>query len=86
MTICPYSKVEWSTQKSTIREAKVHRKLLSLAKKGYCGGGAVVAAKRKNKAHLVIIGHGVAAIELVVWLPALCRNMEIPCCIIEGKS
>ncbi|GKC72500.1 60S ribosomal protein L7a-2, partial [Tanacetum coccineum] len=38
------------------------------------------------QAHLVIIGHGVDPIELVVWLPALCINMEIPYCIVEGKS
>ncbi|KAK1555490.1 hypothetical protein Q3G72_027190 [Acer saccharum] len=25
-------------------------------------------------------------IELVVWLPALCRKMKIPYCIVKGKS
>ncbi|GJR30165.1 putative reverse transcriptase domain-containing protein [Tanacetum coccineum] len=40
----------------------------------------------QNKAHLVIIGHGVDPIQLVVWLPVLCRNMEIPYCIVEWKS
>ena len=25
-------------------------------------------------------------IELVVWLPALCTKMEIPYCIVKGKS
>ncbi|KAL7582638.1 hypothetical protein Lser_V15G45231 [Lactuca serriola] len=39
-----------------------------------------------NKAQLVIIAHDVDPIELVVWLPALCRKMEIPYCIVKGKS
>ncbi|KAI3717716.1 hypothetical protein L1987_69497 [Smallanthus sonchifolius] len=40
----------------------------------------------QNKAQLVIIAHDVDPIELVVWLPALCRKMEIPYCIVKGKS
>ncbi|KAK5805283.1 hypothetical protein PVK06_032936 [Gossypium arboreum] len=39
-----------------------------------------------NKAQLVVIAHDVDPIELVVWLPALCRKMEVPCCIVKGKS
>ncbi|KAK9995287.1 hypothetical protein SO802_019973 [Lithocarpus litseifolius] len=39
-----------------------------------------------NKAQLVVIAHDVDPIELVVWLPALCRKMEIPYCIVKGKS
>jgi len=37
-------------------------------------------------ASLVVIAHDVDPIELVVWLPALCRKMEVPYCIIKGKS
>ncbi|CAH8304207.1 unnamed protein product [Eruca vesicaria subsp. sativa] len=40
----------------------------------------------QNKAQLVVIAHDVDPIELVVWLPALCRKMEVPYCIIKGKS
>ncbi|TXG48696.1 hypothetical protein EZV62_024571 [Acer yangbiense] len=40
----------------------------------------------QNKAQLVVIAHDVEPIELVVWLPALCRKMEIPYCIVKGKS
>nr|XP_016499033.1 PREDICTED: 60S ribosomal protein L7a-2-like [Nicotiana tabacum] len=36
----------------------------------------------QNKAQLVVIAHDVDPIELVVWLPALCRKMEIPYCMI----
>ncbi|KAH6782677.1 RNA-directed DNA methylation 4 [Perilla frutescens var. frutescens] len=39
----------------------------------------------QNKAQLVVIAHDVDPIELVVWLPALCRKMEIPYCIVILK-
>lgn len=39
-----------------------------------------------KKAKLVVIAHDVDPIELVVWLPALCRKMGIPFCIVKGKS
>nr|TKS08223.1 60S ribosomal protein L7a [Populus alba] len=40
----------------------------------------------QNKAQLVVIAHDVDPIELVVWLPALCRKMEVPYAIVKGKS
>ncbi|KAK9943896.1 hypothetical protein M0R45_009486 [Rubus argutus] len=40
----------------------------------------------QNKAQLVVIAHDVDPIELVVWLPALCRKMDIPYCIVKGKA
>lgn len=39
-----------------------------------------------KKAQLVVIAHDVDPIELVVWLPALCRKMGIPYCIIKSKA
>jgi len=39
-----------------------------------------------KKAKLVIIAHDVDPIELVVWLPALCRKMNVPYCIVKGKA
>jgi large subunit ribosomal protein L7Ae len=40
----------------------------------------------QKKAKLVVIAHDVDPIELIVWLPALCRKMGVPFCIIKGKS
>jgi len=40
----------------------------------------------QKKAKLVIIAHDVDPIELVIWLPALCRKMGVPFCIVKGKS
>jgi large subunit ribosomal protein L7Ae len=37
----------------------------------------------QKKAALVCIAHDVNPIELVVWLPALCRKMDVPFCIVK---
>jgi len=39
-----------------------------------------------KKAKLVVIAHDVDPVELVVWLPALCRKMNVPYCIVKGKA
>merc|ERR1740120_166813 len=39
-----------------------------------------------KQAKRVVIPHDVDPIELVVWLPALCRKKDVPYCIIKGKS
>lgn len=39
-----------------------------------------------KKAQLVLIAHDVDPIELVVWLPALCRKMGVPYAIVKGKA
>merc|ERR1712003_283183 len=41
----------------------------------------------ENKsAKLVVIAHDVDPIELVCWMPALCRKKDVPYCIIKGKG
>ncbi|KAH7294282.1 hypothetical protein KP509_28G063900 [Ceratopteris richardii] len=40
----------------------------------------------QGKAQLVVIAHDVDPIELVLWLPALCRKMGIPYAIVKGKA
>jgi large subunit ribosomal protein L7Ae len=39
-----------------------------------------------QKAKLIAIANDVEPIELVIWLPALCRKMGVPYCIVKGKS
>merc|ERR1719198_1607928 len=46
----------------------------------------VTALIEKKKTKLVVIAHDVEPIEIVVWLPALCRKMDIPYCIVKGKA
>ncbi|KAI5079696.1 hypothetical protein GOP47_0005175 [Adiantum capillus-veneris] len=40
----------------------------------------------QGKAQLVVIAHDVDPMELVIWLPALCRKMGIPYAIVKGKA
>ena len=46
----------------------------------------VTSLIEEKKAQLVVIAHDVDPVELVVFLPALCRKMEIPFCFIKGKA
>jgi large subunit ribosomal protein L7Ae len=39
-----------------------------------------------KRARLVVIAHDVDPIEIVVWLPALCRRLGVPYVIVKGKA
>eukprot|EP01094_Clydonella_sp_ATCC50884_P030521 TRINITY_DN999_c0_g1_i1.p1 TRINITY_DN999_c0_g1~~TRINITY_DN999_c0_g1_i1.p1 ORF type:complete len:254 (-),score=61.56 TRINITY_DN999_c0_g1_i1:267-1028(-) len=70
-------------------KAKVEGGKADAPKKPYTlkyGLNHITALVEQKKASLVIIAHDVDPIELVVWLPALCRKMGVPYCIIKGKS
>jgi len=85
--------------KPETKEAKKQR-LLALAQAKSKGGDAsskapsvvkfglkhVTTLVEEKKAKLVVIAHDVDPIELVLWLPALCRKMDVPYCIVKGKS
>jgi large subunit ribosomal protein L7Ae len=45
-----------------------------------------VALVEAKKASLVVIAHDVDPIELVIFLPALCRKMGVPYVIVKGKA
>ncbi|CAL1710527.1 unnamed protein product [Somion occarium] len=45
-----------------------------------------VALIEAKKASLVVIAHDVDPIELVIFLPALCRKMGVPYVIVKGKA
>ncbi|EGV97728.1 60S ribosomal protein L7a [Cricetulus griseus] len=46
----------------------------------------VTTLVENRKAQLVVIAHDIDPIELVVFLPALCRKMGVPYYIIKGKA
>jgi len=50
------------------------------------GLNKVTTLIEQKKAKLVAIAHDVEPIELVVWLPSLCRKMGVPYCIVKGKG
>lgn len=60
-----------------------------VSKKPYAvkyGLNHVVGLVENKKASLVIIANDVDPIELVIFLPALCRKMGVPYAIIKGKA
>jgi len=46
----------------------------------------VTSLIESGEAKLVVIAHDVDPIELVVWLPALCRKKDVPYVIVKGKA
>jgi large subunit ribosomal protein L7Ae len=50
------------------------------------GINTVTTLVEQKKAQLVIIAHDVEPIEVVCWLPALCRKMGVPYCIVKDKA
>jgi len=46
----------------------------------------ITALVEQKKAKLVIIANDVDPVELVVWLPSLCRKMQVPYCIVKDKA
>jgi len=64
------------------REEKKHEKPLLLK----YGINHITTLIEQRKAKLVVIAHDVDPIEIVVWLPALCRKMDVPYCIVKSKA
>jgi len=50
------------------------------------GVNTVTKLVEQKKAQLVVIAHDVDPVEIVLFLPALCRKMNIPYCIVKGKA
>jgi len=46
----------------------------------------ITALVESKKAKLVAIAHDVDPVELVVWLPALCRKFGVPYVVVKSKS
>ena len=72
------------------RETKAEKKeRLPVGAKDSClqfGLNHVTYLVEKKRAKLVCIASDVDPIELVVWLPALCRQMDVPYCIVHNKA
>merc|ERR1712196_669039 len=50
------------------------------------GVNHVTTLVEEKKAKLVVIAHDVDPIEIIVWLPALCKARGIPYCIVKSKA
>ena len=50
------------------------------------GVNTATSLVEQKKAQLVVIAHDVDPIELVIFLPSLCRKMGVPYCIVKNKA
>jgi len=85
----PETKLQKSARLKKTAEAKVAGKDEAPSKKKQllrAGCNTVTKLVEQKKAQLVIIAHDVDPIELVLFLPALCRKMGVPYCIVKGKA
>jgi len=46
----------------------------------------VTTLVEEGKAKLVVMAHDVDPLEMMIFLPALCRRKEIPFCFVKGKA
>ena len=49
------------------------------------GVNRVTTQVEKKKAQLVVIAHDVDPIEIVLFMPTLCRRMGVPYCIVKDR-
>jgi len=85
----PETKQEKKVRLTKIAEKKAETGQDTAAKKPIVlkyGINHVTNLVESRKAQLVVIAHDVDPIEIVVWLPALCRKMGVPYCIVKGKA
>jgi large subunit ribosomal protein L7Ae len=85
----PESKLAKKNRLKTEAEAKAKGEETTPTKRPNvirAGTNTVTKLIEQKKAQLVVIAHDVDPIELVLYLPTLCRKMGVPYCIIKGKS
>merc|ERR1711915_1066648 len=85
----PETKAEKKARLTQLAEKKAAGKSETTGKKPITikyGINHITNLVESKKAQLVVIAHDVDPIEIVVWLPALCRKMGVPYCIVKGKA
>merc|ERR1719178_613956 len=73
--------MEMAQQKKSGEESKTKKPQVLKS-----GLNHVTTLVEQKVARLVVIAHDVDPIEMVCWLPALCRKKDVPYCIIKGKG
>ena len=85
----PEDKKSKTARLKAIAEAKTKGEKVAPSPKPFTvkyGLNHVTHLVEQKKASLVLIAHDVEPIELVVWLPALCRKLQVPYAIVKGKA
>ncbi|KAI8330043.1 50S ribosomal protein L30e-like protein, partial [Blakeslea trispora] len=85
----PESKTEKRDRLRAAAAAKAEKKEVAKTDKPVVikyGINHITALIEAKKAQFVVIADDVDPIEMVIWLPALCRKMGVPYCIVKGKA
>jgi len=84
----PESRVQRRQRLRATAEAKTKGETVQAVPKPHIrfGLNTIVTLIERKEAKLVIIAHDVDPIELVVFLPTLCRKMGVPYVIVKSKS
>jgi len=85
----PETKIAKKQRLLKIAEAKAKKETTPTTSKPNTvkfGLNHITTLVEQKKAKLVAIAHDVEPVELVVWLPTLCRKMNVPYVIVKGKA
>merc|ERR1712054_460418 len=84
----PETKIEKKKRLMEIAKAKAAGQEQHFKKPHFVKHGInhITSLVESKQAKLVVIAHDVHPIEIVCWLPTLCRKKDVPYCIIKGKS
>jgi len=85
----PETKLQKKQRLTKLAEAKSKGESLDTVKRPLAvisGLNSVTSLIEHDRAKLVIIAHDVDPMELVLWLPTLCRKKDVPYVIVKGKS
>jgi len=84
----PESAYQKKKRETQIAEARAKKETIEIKKplQVQYGINHIATLVEQKKAKLVMIAHDVDPIEIVVWLPTLCRKMEVPYVVVKGKS
>lgn len=84
----PEDKKEKKDRLKKEAEDKINKKEVEKKKPYFikCGLNHVTTLVEQKKAKLVVIAADVDPVELILWLPHLCRSKEVPYCIVKSKA
>jgi len=85
----PETKLAKKQRLTKLAEAKAKGETLDTVKRPLSvisGINHVTSLIESDRAKLVVIANDVDPVELVLWLPTLCRKKDIPYVIVKGKS
>jgi len=85
----PETKMAMSQRLNKVAQAKAKGEAIDTIKRPQSvvsGINHVTSLIESDRAKLVVIANNVDPVELVMWLPTLCRKKDVPYCIVKGKS